>query len=180
MEQEVECNKPEDLSKEAKELSEVLKELEYFSDTMNKKLHESSVKQRKKEKTNKNFTLKEDPLLKILQMLQKERESEKQKENPMLQNEKEREDTASKMLQMLQNEKKIEKKFAEITNDSEFFNYILDLKIGIKRPKLTESEKIFVNSKMFQILQKEKESEEQREKDKTEKDPASKMLQLKK
>ena len=175
MEQEVECNKPEDLSKEAKELSEVLKELEYFSDTMNKKLHESSVKQRKKEKTNKNFTSKEDPLLKILQMLQKERESEKQKENPMLQNEKEREDTASKMLQMLQNEKKIEKKFAEITNDSEFFNYILDIKLGITRPKLTESEKIFVNLKMLQM-----EREEQREKDKTEKDPASKMLQLKK
>ena len=124
-------------------------------------------------------------MLQMLPVLQNEKEREDTASKmlqmlPMLQNEKEREDTASKMLQMLQNEKKIEKKFAEITNDSEFFNYILDLKIGIKRPKLTESEKIFVNSKMFQILQKEKESEEQREKDKTEKDPASKMLQLKK
>ena len=146
MKQEVVYNKPEDLSKEAKELSEVQKEAEYFSD------------KRKKEKT------KED---RMLQMLQNE---EKTKKHLTL-----KEDL---MLQMLHNEK--EKKFAEITNDSEFFNYILDLKIGIKRPKLTESEKIFVNSKMFQILQKEKESEEQREKDKTEKDPASKMLQLKK
>ena len=126
MKQEVVYNKPEDLSKEAKELSEVQKEAEYFS------------YKRKKEKTKKYLTLKEDL-----------------------------------MLQMLQNEK--EKKFAEITNDSEFFNYILDIKLGITRPKLTESEKIFVNLKMLQM-----ESEEQREKDKIEKDPASKMLQLKK
>ena len=76
---------------------------------------------------------------------------------------------------MLQNENEKEKKFAEIKNDSEFFNYILDIKLGITRPKLTESEKIFVNLKMLQM-----ESEEQREKDKIEKDPASKMLQLKK
>ena len=128
MNQEVEYNKPEDLSKEAKELSEVQKEAEYFS------------YKRKKEKTKKYLTLKEDL-----------------------------------MLQMLQNENEKEKKFAEITNDSEFFNYILDIKLGITRPKLTESEKIFVNLKMLQM-----ESEEQREKDKTEKDPASKMLQLKK
>ena len=126
MKQEVVYNKPEDLSKEAKELSEVQKEAEYFS------------YKRKKEKTKKYLTLKEDL-----------------------------------MLQMLHNEK--EKKFAEITNDSEFFNYILDIKLGITRPKLTESEKIFVNLKMLQM-----ESEEQREKDKIEKDPASKMLQLKK
>ena len=128
MNQEVEYNKPEDLSKEAKELSEVQKEAEYFS------------YKRKKEKTKKYLTLKEDL-----------------------------------MLQMLQNENEKEKKFAEIKNDSEFFNYILDIKLGITRPKLTESEKIFVNLKMLQM-----ESEEQREKDKTEKDPASKMLQLKK
>ena len=128
MKQEVVYNKPEDLSKEAKELSEVQKEAEYFS------------YKRKKEKTKKYLTLKEDL-----------------------------------MLQMLQNENEKEKKFAEITNDSEFFNYILDIKLGITRPKLTESEKIFVNLKMLQM-----ESEEQREKDKTEKDPASKMLQLKK
>ena len=128
MKQEVVYNKPEDLSKEAKELSEVQKEAEYFS------------YKRKKEKTKKYLTLKEDL-----------------------------------MLQMLQNENEKEKKFAEIKNDSEFFNYILDIKLGITRPKLTESEKIFVNLKMLQM-----ESEEQREKDKTEKDPASKMLQLKK
>ena len=128
MNQEVEYNKPEDLSKEAKELSEVQKEAEYFS------------YKRKKEKTKKYLTLKEDL-----------------------------------MLQMLQNENEKEKKFAEIKNDSEFFNYILDIKLGITRPKLTESEKIFVNLKMLQM-----ESEEQREKDKIEKDPASKMLQLKK
>ena len=128
MKQEVVYNKPEDLSKEAKELSEVQKEAEYFS------------YKRKKEKTKKYLTLKEDL-----------------------------------MLQMLQNENEKEKKFAEIKNDSEFFNYILDIKLGITRPKLTESEKIFVNLKMLQM-----ESEEQREKDKIEKDPASKMLQLKK
>ena len=128
MKQEVVYNKPEDLSKEAKELSEVQKEAEYFS------------YKRKKEITKKYLTLKEDL-----------------------------------MLQMLQNENEKEKKFAEIKNDSEFFNYILDIKLGITRPKLTESEKIFVNLKMLQM-----ESEEQREKDKIEKDPASKMLQLKK
>ena len=128
MKQEVVYNKPEDLSKEAKELSEVQKEAEYFS------------YKRKKEKTKKYLTLKEDL-----------------------------------MLQMLQNENEKVKKFAEIKNDSEFFNYILDIKLGITRPKLTESEKIFVNLKMLQM-----ESEEQREKDKIEKDPASKMLQLKK
>ena len=128
MKQEVVYNKPEDLSKEAKELSEVQKEAEYFS------------YKRKKEKTKKYLTLKEDL-----------------------------------MLQMLQNENEKEKKFAEIKNDSEFFNYILDIKLGITRPKLTESEKIFVNLKMLQM-----ESEEQREKDKIEKDPATKMLQLKK
>ena len=143
MKQEVVYNKPEDLSKEAKELSEVQKEAEYFSD------------KRKKEKT------KED---RMLQMLQNE---EKTKKYLTL-----KEDL---MLQMLQNENEKEKKFAEIKNDSEFFNYILDIKLGITRPKLTESEKIFVNLKMLQM-----ESEEQREKDKIEKDPASKMLQLKK
>ena len=117
MKQEVVYNKPEDLSKEAKELSEVQKEAEYFSD------------KRKKEKT------KED---RMLQMLQNE---EKTKKHLTL-----KEDL---MLQMLHNEK--EKKFAEITNDSEFFNYILDIKLGITRPKLTESEKIFVNLKMLQM-----------------------------
>ena len=63
MEQKDEYNKPEGLSKEAKEFSEVKKDLEYFSDIINKKRYESSVKKRKKEKTDK------DPASKMLQML---------------------------------------------------------------------------------------------------------------